>query len=64
MTSTARCILMRRKLVTNHTNDLRDSCRTPIQNDDGTLHAEQEAEYRNGQPQKRTVPTSEFMRDN
>jgi hypothetical protein len=64
MTATVRRILMKRKIITNHTNDVRDSCWTLIQNDDGALHVEQEVEYRDGQRRKRVVPINDFMREN
>jgi hypothetical protein len=55
---------MKRKIIASIANDVRDSCWTLIQNDDGTLHVEQEAEYRDGDQKKRIVPINDFMREN
>jgi hypothetical protein len=58
----ARC-KMKIKVIATRSNELRDSCWRLLQLDDGTLHVEQEAEYRNGERKKRIVPINDFMRE-
>ena len=52
---------MKKTLIASHANELRDSRWSLVQNDDGTLHVEQEAEYADGDRKKRTVAINEFM---
>lgn len=54
---------MKRQIIANVTNEVRDSRWTLIQNDDGTLHVEQEAKYWNGNHRRRIVPINDFMRE-
>ena len=48
------------RFVSNH---VRDSLWTLIQNDDGTLHVEQKADYPDGDHRERTVPINDFMKE-
>lgn len=52
---------MKRRTIANVTNETRKSCWTLVQDDDGALYVEQEAEYPDGDQQKRLVPLNEFM---
>jgi len=52
---------MKTKVIADIRNDVRQSCWTLIQNDDRTLHVQQEVEYRDGGRQKRVLPINEFL---
>ena len=52
---------MKRRTIASITNETRTSCWTLIQNEDGTLEVEQEADYPDGAHRKRVVPINEFM---
>jgi hypothetical protein len=54
---------MKRKTIADITNEVRHSCWTLIQNDDGTLHVRQQADYPNGDRKERLVPINDFMRE-
>ncbi len=54
---------MRRKVITTHSNEVRDSCWTLIQFDDLTLHVEQEVIQADGQQMKRITPINDFIRE-
>ncbi|MGC1305221.1 MAG: hypothetical protein WA840_22865 [Caulobacteraceae bacterium] len=54
---------MRQKIIADITNNTRQSRWTLIQEDDGSLHIEQEAEYPTGDHKKRIVPINDFMRE-
>ena len=52
---------MKKRVFAEHTDETRDSRWTLIQQDDGTLHVEQEAKYPDGNQKRRTVSINEFM---
>jgi hypothetical protein len=54
---------MRRKVTADVTNEVRYSRWTLVQNDDGTLHVEQEATYPDGDHKKRVVAINHFMQE-
>ena len=54
---------MKTVLFKSHTGEVRTSRWHLVQNDDGTLHVEQEAEYRDGDRKRRVVPINEFMQE-
>jgi hypothetical protein len=54
---------MKTVLFASHTGEVRTSRWRLIQNDDGTLHIEQEAEYRDGDRKRRVVPINQFMQE-
>ena len=54
---------MRTRVIATHTNEVRESCWTLIQMDDGTLHVERRAQYADGDQRQRVVPIDDFMRE-
>ena len=54
---------MKSKVVSHHVNAVRDSRWTLIQEDDGTLHVEQQASYSDGAQHRRVAPINDFMRE-
>ena len=54
---------MQKRVIATHTNEVRESCWTLIQMDDGTLHVEQRARYADGDQKQRIVSINDFMRE-
>jgi hypothetical protein len=50
-------------LFASHSGEVRTSWWHLVQKDDGTLHVEQVAEYRDGDHKRRVVPINEFMQE-
>jgi hypothetical protein len=55
---------LKTKLIADRSSSIRNSRWLLLQNDDGTLHVEQVAEYRHGGRQRRVVPINDFMQEN
>jgi hypothetical protein len=55
---------LKTKIFADHSDSVRFSRWSLIQQDDGTLHVEQEAKYADGNTKRRLLPMNQFMLEN